>query len=157
MMKTIFREKSMQRVSSPEQLNDYIRVAKPGILVTLSAVIILLIGFIVWGVVGSLETKVNTVAVSDSDEIICYIKEAEISDIEQGDVVHIGDYEYTVTEILSEPVAVDESFSDYALHIGDLKAGEWVYSVKLNGSLPDGVYAASIIVDSVSPISFLFN
>lgn len=157
MMKTIFREKSMQRVSSPEQLNDYIRVAKPGILVTLSAVIILLIGFIVWGVVGTLETKVDTVAVSDSDEIICYIKETEISDIEQGDAVHIGDYEYTVTEILSEPIAVDESFSDYALHIGDLKAGEWVYSVKLNGSLPDGVYAASIVADSISPISFLFN
>lgn len=27
----IFRKKSLDRISSPEQLNDYIRVANPGI------------------------------------------------------------------------------------------------------------------------------
>ncbi len=47
-MASIFREKSMERVSSPEQLNDYIKVTNPGIWLTLAAVIVLLIGFIVW-------------------------------------------------------------------------------------------------------------
>ena len=31
MNREIFREKSLERVESPEQLNDYIRVASPGV------------------------------------------------------------------------------------------------------------------------------
>ena len=44
MKSQLFREKSMERVSSPEQLNDYIRVANPSIWICLAAVIILLKG-----------------------------------------------------------------------------------------------------------------
>lgn len=32
---SIFRQKSIERVSSPEQLNDYIRVATPGVRLVL--------------------------------------------------------------------------------------------------------------------------
>ncbi len=157
MASTIFREKSLQRVSSPEELNDYIRVTNPGVWLTLSAVIILLAGFLVWGVVGSLETKVDAVALSDAGAAACYVKEAEISDVEAGDVVRIGGEEYTVEEISAEPVAVDDSFSAYAQRVGGLSVGEWVYPVTLSGALPEGVHEASIVTDSVSPISFLFN
>ena len=62
MNNSIFRQKSMDRVSSPEQLNDYIKVTNPGIWVVLAAVIVLLLGFIVWGAVGTLETRVNVAA-----------------------------------------------------------------------------------------------
>ena len=157
MANTVFRQKSMERVSSPEQLNDYIRVTNPGVWLTLAAVVILLAGFIVWGVAGSLETKVSAVAISDSGAVVCYIKEADAPAVAPGKVVRLGGGEYAVTAVSAEPVAVDESFSAYALRVGDLAAGEWVYAATLSGSFPDGVYEASVVTDSVSPISFLFN
>lgn len=157
MANTIFREKSVQRVSSPEQLNDYIRVTTPGIWLILAAAGILLVGFIVWGVTGSLETKVDAAAVADSGKITCYIPEAEMAGVAQGDTVRLSGGEYAVEEISAQPSAVDDSFPAYALRVGGLSAGEWVYAVTLDGSLPDGVYAASVVTDSVSPISFLFN
>lgn len=43
----IFRQKSLDRVSSPEQLNDYVRVSNPGVWTILLAVIVLLIGICV--------------------------------------------------------------------------------------------------------------
>ena len=46
----IFRKKSLDRISSPEQLNDYIRVANPGIWMIRAAVIIVLGGVCGWGV-----------------------------------------------------------------------------------------------------------
>lgn len=51
----IFREKSLDRVSSPEQLNDYIRVTTPSIWVVLFAMLILLFGMIIWGIFGTIE------------------------------------------------------------------------------------------------------
>ena len=45
---TIFREKSMDRVTSPEALNDYIRVTTPSVWIILAALITLLAGMIIW-------------------------------------------------------------------------------------------------------------
>lgn len=157
MANSVFRQKSIDRVSSPEQLDDYIKVTNPGIWIVLAAVVVLLAGFIVWGAVGTLETKVKAAAVSDSGTIVCYVKEADISGIEQGNTVRIGGNEYSVSKVSELPVAVDKSLTDYAIHIGGLTTGEWVYEVTLNGDLPNGTYEADIVTDSVSPISFLFN
>ena len=59
--------------------------------------------------------------------------------------------------IADQPVQVDEAFSEYARHVGSLQLGAWVYAVKLDADYPDGVYAAQIVIDSVSPMSFVLN
>ena len=147
----------MERVSSPEQLTDYIRVTNPGAWLILAAAAVLLAGFLVWGVVGSLETKVTAAAVSAGEKVVCYVGEAEAEKIGEGDIVRIGGGEYTVAAVGVQPVAVDDSFSAYALRIGGLAEGQWVVPVTVNAVLPDGTYEAAIVTDSVSPISFLFN
>lgn len=53
--KDIFREKSLQRISSPEALNDYIRVTSPSVWLVLAALIILLAGMLVWSIFGTVE------------------------------------------------------------------------------------------------------
>ncbi len=50
----LFRQKSIDKVSSPEKLDDYIRVTTPSVWITLIAIVILLVGIIVWGVFGEL-------------------------------------------------------------------------------------------------------
>ena len=63
---TVFRKKTLDRISSPEQLTDYLRVTNPGIWVVLAAVILLLAGVLAWSMMGTLETKTEVkVVVSD--------------------------------------------------------------------------------------------
>ena len=50
----IFRQKSIDKVSSPEKLDDYIRVTTPGVWIAITAIVILLVGTIVWGTFGEL-------------------------------------------------------------------------------------------------------
>ncbi len=50
----IFRQKSIDRVSSPEKLDDYIRVTTPSVWIALAAILILLLGAILWGTLGEL-------------------------------------------------------------------------------------------------------
>ena len=52
-MSGVFREKSLERVSSPEQLDDYIRVATPPVWLVLLALVILIVGIFVWSALGS--------------------------------------------------------------------------------------------------------
>lgn len=183
----LFRKSSMERVTSPEQLNDYIRVSNPGVWMVLAAVILLLTGVCVWGIFGRLDTTVACVCVSDGNSSVVYIKEADIisaktaadapkngkdigaeaavADRNPTDVgqagremrVTVGGQEYRIAAIGAEPVSVDESFSEYALHAGELRTGEWVYEVTLEHTLPEGVYGAEVIVESVRPVSFVIN
>ena len=50
---SLFRQKSIDRVSSPEQLNDYIRVTTPSVWLALIAIILLLAGFLACGALGT--------------------------------------------------------------------------------------------------------
>lgn len=50
----IFRQKNVDKVSSPEKLDDYIRVTTPSVWITLAAIIVLLAGVIIWGIFGEL-------------------------------------------------------------------------------------------------------
>ena len=74
-----------------------------------------------------------------------------------GMTVRVDDKEYTVSEIPAEPKRVDDTMSEYAVHLGGLTVGEWVYAVKVNGDVADGVHKAEIVIERISPISFTLN
>ncbi len=157
MNEKIFRKKSVDRMSSPEQLNDYIKVTNPGVWMALAAIVILLVGVCVWGVFGTLETKLSVVAVSQDGQTVLYVKEDNVASVQENMSVYIGDETYKVTSVSAQPVAVTEEISEYARHTGELSIGEWVYVVQIDGNMPDGVYKAQIVTDSVSPLYFVFN
>jgi len=51
---SLFRKKSIDKISSPEKLDDYIRVTTPSVWITLIAILLLLVGAILWGTLGEL-------------------------------------------------------------------------------------------------------
>ena len=157
MNEKIFRKKSVDRMSSPEQLNDYIKVTNPGVWMALAAIILLLLGICVWGIFGKLETKINVVAVSENGQTVCYVKEENIPSVKNEMSVYIGEESYRIKSIGTQPVSVSENMSEYARHVGDLREGEWVYVVIIDGNIADGTYKAQVVIESVSPLYFVFN
>ena len=89
--------------------------------------------------------------------LVCYVKEGDIASVTEGMEVRIDGQVFSVTDIASQPTSVTANFDAYALHLGEIQVGEWVYEVALDGSLPQGVYEAKIVTEQVSPMSFVFN
>ena len=71
-MANLFREKSMERVSSPEELNDYIKVTTPSVWLVLSVAVLLLVGALVWGTLGTVDLK-NAQGNVESDHPISFV------------------------------------------------------------------------------------
>ncbi len=63
MKRSIFRKKNLDKVFSPEQLNDYIKVSNPSVWIVLAAVMILLIAFFAWAFWGMIPGT-NEMAIS---------------------------------------------------------------------------------------------
>ena len=156
-MSKLFREKSLQRISSPEQLNAYIRVSTPSVWLILAAVVVLLVGVCTWGVFGRLDTKLSVLAVSREGNVTAYFKAEDAAKLPENTKAYVGGAEGRVVSAAGEPVPVDESFTEYMRHVGSLQVGEFVLALALDAELPDGVYEAQIVVDSVSPMSFVLN
>lgn len=51
--RSIFRQKSLEKINGPEQLNDYLRVTTPSVWIVLTAVLLLVIGILGWCVFGT--------------------------------------------------------------------------------------------------------
>ena len=65
----LFRKKSIDRISSPEQLEDYMRVTSPAIWMVLAAVIALLGGLLVCSSVGRVETTMPVQATASGGTV----------------------------------------------------------------------------------------
>ena len=156
MNENIFRKSSIDRVNSPEQLNDYIRVANPSVWLLLSAVVVLLIGVVVWGIFGTIETKVDGTAVVSGGKAVCYVEDA--SSLKVGMDVRIDDTEGTVQAVGSRPVEITDDMGSYFMFLSSLSSGSFAYPVEVDvESLEDGVYSAEIVVSDINPIYFVIH
>lgn len=161
MSESIFRKKSIDKISSPEQLNDYVKVANPGIWMLMIGIIILLIGVCIWGIIGRLDTTIHTVAISDSNQenAYVYISESQYEEIALDMTVVVDSVKYTIEEIEQYPQNPFSggNISPYVLHIGGFDESDWVYKCVLDKPMEKGIYSAVVMVESVAPISFVIN
>ncbi len=153
---SVFRKKSIDRVNSPEVLNDYIKVANPTVWISLISIVIFLAGVCVWGAVGRIETCRDAVAVSSDGVTYIYVSDT-LSEVNNGMPVRVNDFEGTVISVPFSPSRAEDVIDSYAVHLGNFTSNDYVFELKTDLVLPAGTYAAEIVIDSVSPMSFVFN
>lgn len=158
MSKPLFRQKSLDKIASPEQMGDYIRVSNPSVWMILAAIIALLVGVCVWGIFGRLDSTLQTAGVCKDGQLVFYIRETDFDKLSENALVSVDGKEYTVSEIAERPLQLDESFDSYLLHRLEQSEGDWVYAVKANTpEVKDGIYAVVVITESVRPMDFVSN
>ncbi len=158
MDKGLFRRKSLERVSSPEQLNDYIRVLNPTYWTVLGAVILLFIGVTVWGAFGHLRTIEKTRGLFAGGQLTCFV--ADPAGLEPGLPVKVGPSTGSITAIANTPLSAQAApalYGEYNAYALDLPEWSYPITVAVTGLADGVVYDCSIILDSASPLSFLLN
>lgn len=163
MAQNIFRKSSIDRINSPEQLNDYIRVSSPSVWLLLAAVIVLLVAVLIWSATGSLPTQISANAIAEDGTLVCYFSQEDAAKLQEGmDVRLSGGETGSVASIGSIPLSqeeVDAAVSgDYALHALDLSEWNIPVAIQADIKLQDGhIYPLVITLNSVNPIEFLLN
>ncbi|MDD6188738.1 MAG: hypothetical protein PUB32_04065 [Clostridiales bacterium] len=157
MSEGLFRKNSLDKISSPEQINDYIRTSNLSIWVIFIAAALLLIGVTVWGVFGTIDISVSSVAVCENGNVTCYISESDIEEISDTARARINGESYALTDVSELPVPAKNTLSPYGLHLAGFDDDEWIYLSSVSADIKDGMYKAAIIIESVSPISLLMN
>lgn len=138
MDETVFRKKSMDRISSPEELSDYLHVTNPSVWVILAAVILLLIGMLVWASFASIDSFAVGTAQVENGSMTIYFDDAKIADnVQSGMTVVVGETESTLTSV-------------------GTNAGGIRFATAAT-TLSDGSYSAKVLLRRTQVISLLFN
>ena len=153
----IFRKEAVERVASPEQLNDYIHVTSPAIWMALLGIICILIGGIVWAVFGNIYSTVDGAGIVKDHNLVVYIKTSNRELVKEGMDITVNGAKTVVREISAEPERVPDDVSDYVLEAAELGPGEWAYKVEADTDLDDGVYSTTITVESIHPIKLVIH
>ena len=132
---SVFRQKTIDRISSPEQLTDYLKVTGPGIWAVLAAVILLLAGILVWSFVGTLETTADARVVVRSDKAFV-VTDGE-KKLKSGMQLRVASEEYLIGGTQSD---------EFGRTIGTAQV-----------DIPDGTYEGKVVVEKIHPISFLLE
>ena len=155
----LFRKKSMERISSPEALHDYMRVTSPRLWMILATVVVLLGGFIVYASTATMENvkqiKVQLTqydssdldnedpGTADSTFISAILPMAEMDVIKTGMKLRLGKEEGRVSWISMS----EEDNMITVIFEMDHKYIPW----------DNGEYDAELVLESTTPISFLWN
>ena len=134
---TLFRKKAMERISSPEDLTSYLRVTSPGMWIVLAAVIVLMVGLFAWASVGTLETTVDATAIVQDHTARIVAADQGAEPIQAGMPIRIASQDFAIASV---------DYDEYGRATAQAEV-----------SLPDGTYAAKIVVDKTRPIQFLLE
>ena len=153
----LFRKKSLERIASPEELHDYMRVTSPRLWMILAAIVALLAGFLVYASTATIENvmpvsvTLKTVENDGGEEgtdgytthVSCQLPQSKMDIVETGMTVRLGDERGKVSSL-----STGEQEKTVTLVI----TMEHAYI-----PLPDGEYEAELVLESTTPISFLWN
>ena len=156
----LFRKKSLERITSPEEMHDYMRVTSPRLWMILAAIVVLLAGFIVYASTTTMENtipirvNVETVDITEPDGngadennrytvVSAQVPLSQKDSIETGMEVRIG---RETGKVMWIGTVVDEDYLSVYFEM------EHQYL-----PLPDGEHEAELVLESTTPISFLWN
>ena len=160
----IFTKKAADKLRSPDDLDEYVRITNPSIWVVLGGCAVLLIGLFAWGFFGTAETRVGATGTCVKGEVFCFLPSDKVSSIHEGDIANVSGEQMKVASISTVPVSYAEARqlvgSDYLAStiVGD----EWTYVVRFASDNKPNLAAdiplsINITTERIAPISLVFG
>lgn len=137
MNESIFRKKSLDRISSPEEIDDYMKVTSPSMWLVMVAIVLLLGAAIIWSITGRIETTLDTVAQSENGQIMVEIPAEQMNQLTVGSEIRAESRTGEVTEIT-------EQEDGYLV-------------TAFIPELEDGSVDVTLVTERIAPIAFLMD
>lgn len=153
-MSTIFREKNIKKINSPEELDKYVKTTSPKVWIILTSIIIFLIGVVVWEIFGQIVTKDEIACQVYQNQLNCYIPEEIYNKVTEESYIIVEKTEYKNINYIGPELSQG---SVPILKAAGIEDGDWFYVISCPINKNDGYYSGTLIFEKITPISFIFN
>lgn len=167
MNNNLFKKSSMERISSPEKLDDFIKVSNPSSWLVLGAALALVLGLLVWGIFGQLSESVSFNGHLKDGQLYCYASGYLAEQLQPGMEASIAvqgaeGLKGKIVTVAEHPLSFDEAArditSDYMLSSLGITGWNIIVTIETDTPLYEGVvYTASVVTDTYRPIEMVFR
>lgn len=166
--KNIFRQESLDRIESPEKLDQYIKVSRPTTWVVLAGLLIVTLGALIWSFSGTLPEIMQTRGVTmTGNQVSLFVEPANLELVKTGDAVEItlpdqSKVSGTVSEVGKIPLsAVDlaEEINEQWI-VEQISTDLYTYEILVttDENIPAGLIVdGDVTVREIHPIEYLLN
>lgn len=133
----LFRKKSLDKISEPDQLTDYLRVSKPMVWLLLAAILVALAGLVSWSFIGTVDITAGGYAIVSDGQATVMLADNENYRLEENMKFTLDGKEETVARI---------EVNDFKMAVGYAEV-----------SAQNGEYPVSVVVKSSRPYELLFG
>ena len=154
------KKTSQQKITSPQQLADYIKVINPSGWIALSAIAVLLCGLFAWILFGTIEEDIHAVSLTQNMETYCFLHANDVAMLEEHMVVRMGRLSGNVKEIAQTPIDYSDIINTYGQRARFLQLDVDGLSYLVTCSVPgaiDGIEDVRIVINTLSPLNYLIN
>ena len=131
MKKKKIKVNEQNRVSSPEELDAYIRIAHPGVWLGLAAVVCLLIGVFVWACVGRIEVQVDCISYTTKDspnDLFVFIHSSEFKNVKTNQTIRLENgQELILTAVADSPIEIRPDEDTVPIEVRS--KANWTYGI----------------------------
>lgn len=131
----VLKRQMKNKINSPEELTDYLKITNTGVWIVFVSVIILLIGIFVWFATGTLETTADAKVIVENHAARVVVL-GDYS-LEAGETVRIPSAEFVIASVGND---------EFGRQVGQAIA-----------EVPDGNYDGLVVIGRTRSIDFLIN
>lgn len=135
----LYSKESLEKIKSPEMLNDYIKVSRPHSWVIIIIIFLTILIFLIWANFCVLDIQLDTVVISRPDIIYTIVNKEDIMKIDVGREVRVNKNSLKISNIGK----YDEELNGYIVY--------------LEGNIPQGNYDGKIILESIHALKLYLN
>lgn len=153
MDQNMFRKASLERIESPDQLNTYIKVAHVNVWLVLIGILLLLAGFLAWGIFGRITTELPVPVMVTEGRGVFFLSQEDARRAGEDMTITVEGTTASVSFVSAEAVQLGQD----AFLLPGLEPGKPCYWGNFSISVPDGIYEGVLTVESIHPITLILH
>lgn len=150
--KSPFRQKSLNKVAGPEQLDRYLKVTSYRSWFVVVAEALVVVAIFLWIFIGKIQIIANGAGICRDGKLVVYFSQSDAEEIAVGDVVCVDGQEFKVYEVNTGILRPREVPGDVGFLLPKVM---WYSTVEARASLDDGFYPVKYYGEEISPITFM--
>ena len=124
----------------------------------MAAVILILIGGIIWSIFGRIDTTVKIAVNATAEGTVCYVPFDEMEGVMQAGSISVEGQEWSIRmDEGATMVTVTEEMNPFLRLAGELQVGDVTVQTALEDGLTEGIYSGSVVTESLHPIALLIQ
>ncbi|MCQ2080677.1 MAG: hypothetical protein MJZ11_03405 [Lachnospiraceae bacterium] len=156
----LFNKKSIEKISSPDKLDEYIKVTNPGIWLLLIAIVVFLAATVIWSTSAQMVTNISTVAEVVDGKGSVYIAEEDIEDFSDDANVVLTQLNIAkpVISLSTSAYEASDVMDEFMLRQAKIAKNEWVYIATFNAEdVENGIYISEVQYNGTNLFTYVFN